>query len=359
MRKSVAALTLTLMAAASQAAMADARVAVLHLAPFADSLDGTAVNIEANGMALFNNVKFKDFVDYTALPAGEYAIDIIPVGATDPAISATVMLEDNKDYSAIAVGNGTTQALQLLAVEDTGNVPVDANNVAIRVFHTAPFAADLAATEVSIRTAGGDVVNNLVGVPYGVNSGFFEVPAGEYDLKVASNDGTVNLIDPVPATLPAGAGVTLYAIGDGINQPLGILAFPVGELETRTPVGHSANGIWEVLEGSGTGYHFVPMPAQNRVVGTWFTYDIDGNPTFYTFQSEPADFDGEMATTALYASSGGGNSEDDMVETIQIGEIDFELADCNNAMATVRVDGEVPAEFTAVNLTSTFCEETQ
>jgi hypothetical protein len=338
---------------------ADARLAVLHLAPFAESIDDTAVNIEANGMSLFENVKFKDFVDYTEVAAGEYTIDIIPVGASDPAISATVTLEDNKDYSAIAVGNGTTQDLQLLAVEDSGNVPTDSNNVAIRVFHTAPFAADLAATEVSIRTAGGDVVNGLVGVPFGVNSGFFEIPAGEYDLKVASNDGSVNLIDPLPAVLPAGAGVTVYAIGDGINQPLGILAFPVGELQTRTPVDNSASGTWVVMEGSGTGYYFMPIPAQNRVVGMWFTYDMDGNPTFLTFQSEPGAFDGEMATTALYASSGGGNSEDDVVETVQVGEIDFELVDCDNAMATVRLDGEDPAEFTAVNLASIFCEDSQ
>ena len=50
---------------------AAARLAVLHLAPFADTLGGTAVNIAVNGAVLFENVKFKDFVPYTDLDAGE------------------------------------------------------------------------------------------------------------------------------------------------------------------------------------------------------------------------------------------------------------------------------------------------
>jgi len=240
--------------------------------------------------------------------------------------------------------------------------------VAVRVIHTAPFAADLADTEVSIRTAGGDVVAGLVGVPYLGNSGFFDIPAGTYDLKVASNDGSVNLIDPLPAALPAGAGVTLYAIGDGINQPLSIIAFPVGELPLRMPVDNRSNGMWEIIEGSGTGFVFQPMPSQNRVVGTWYTYDETGVPTFLTFDSclnessddevfvcsMPGGFDGMTATTALYLSTGGGPSEDDVVLTEKVGEIDFEIMGCNDAMAVVTLTGEDPVMYTARQLTRPF-----
>ncbi len=61
--------------------------------------------------------------------------------------------------------------------------------------------------------------------------------------------------------------MTVFAVGDGINQPLGIIAFPVGELPTRTPVDNRSNGMWQILEGSGTGFVFQPMPSQNRAVG--------------------------------------------------------------------------------------------
>jgi len=374
MFKFAAAFTATFLMLISQPALAAARLAVLHLAPFADTLDGTAVNIAVNGTVLFENVKFKDFVDYTELDAGEYTIDIIPVGATDPALSATVTLQDGIDYSAFAVGNAITQDLALMAIEDNMNAPADPNNVAVRVIHTAPFAADLAATEVSIRTAGGDVVNGLVGVPYLGNSGFFDIPAGTYDLKVASNDGSVNLIDPLPAALPNGAGVTLYAIGDGINQPLSIIAFPVGELPLRTPVDNRSNGMWEIIEGSGTGFVFQPMPSQNRVVGTWYTYDELGDPTFLTFDSclndssdgeafvcsMPGGFDGMTATTALYLSTGGGPSEDDVVLTEKIGEIDFEIMSCTDAMAVVTLTDGDPVMYTARQLTRPFpCVDSQ
>lgn len=369
-----ATVTTLLMAMSIQSAFAQARVAILHLAPFADTLDGTAVNIEANGTVLFENVKFKDFVDYTELPAGEYTIDIIPVGATDPAISETLTLSDGVDYSAFAVGDGVKQDLALVAVVDENNAPADAANVAVRVIHAAPFAADVANTTVSIRTAGGDVVNGLTQVPYLGNSGFFDIPADTYDLKVASVDGSVNLIDPLPAPLPAGAAVTIYAIGDGMNQPLGIIAFPVGELPLRDPVNNQSNGMWEILEGSGTGFVFQPMPSQNRVVGTWYTYDETGNPFFLTFDScledmddmgefecsTPGGFDGVTATTSLYQSMGGGNSEDDVVDTMKIGEIDFEILGCNDAMATVRLDGADPAMYTAKQLTRPFpCEDSE
>ena len=63
-----------------------------------------------------------------------------------------------------------------------------------------------------------------------------------------------------------------------------------------------SNGMWMIQEGSGTGFVFQPMPSQNRAVGTWYTYDEMGNPTFLTFdscQSEPgwASLGGVAAST--------------------------------------------------------------
>jgi len=351
----------------SQPLLAAAQVAVAHFAPFAEDIEDTAVDIAVNGTVALEGVKYKDFTDYLDFDAGDYTIDVYLAGladASDPIISGDFTLQDGVAYTVFATGNGVTQTPVLLALVDTADAP-DAGNLNVRVVHAAPFASDLDATEVSIRTAGGDVVNGLVGVPYGVDSGFFQIPAGNYDLKVASNDGSVNYIDPLPADLPEGADVTVFAVGDGINQPLGIIAFPVGELPTRTPVDNRSNGMWEIVEGSGTGFVFQPMPSQNRAVGTWYTYDMDGNPTFLTFdscQSEPGagscavpgGFDGMTAVTALYTSSGGGPNEDDVVETTQVGEIEFEIQGCNDAIAIVTLDGQEPVEFTARQLTRPF-----
>jgi hypothetical protein len=357
----------TVLLLSSQPVHSAARVAVAHFAPFADTLDGTAVNVLVNGATALENVRFKDFTDYLEFEAGTYAIDIVPVGATDPAISGEFTLEDDNDYSLFAVGNGVTQDLELWALLDNADAPAS-GNLNIRIVHAAPFAADLAATEVSIRTDGGDLVNGLTGVPYGVDSGFFEIPAGNYDLKVASNDGAVNYIDIDAVDLPAGANLTVYAVGDGINQPLGAIAFPLGELATGTPVDNRSNGMWEIVEGSGTGFILQPMPSQDRLVGTWYTYDEAGSPVFLTFDScvgeangmgefecdRPGAFDGATATTSLFLHTGGGPDEDAVLDTQKIGEIDFEILGCNDATATVRLDGEAPQLYTARQLTRPF-----
>jgi hypothetical protein len=369
MNKSTAIVSAALLMALSQSTFAAAKVAVAHFAPFADTIDGTAVNILVNGETALENVKYKDFTGYLDFEAGAYTIDVVPVGSETVAITGEFTLTDGVSYTVYAAGDGTRQALQLRALVDDTTAPAE-GNLNLRVVHAAPFAADLALTEVSIRTADGMVVNNLVGVPYNVDSGFFAVPAGTYDLKVASNDGSVNYIDPLPAALPAGADVTIYAIGDGMNQPLGIIAFPVGELETRTPVDNSTNGTWAIIEGSGTGFIWQPIPAQNRATGSWYTYDADGGPIFLTFDScleqedemgnpcsTPGAFDGVMATTSLYLNTGGGPSEDDTVMTEKVGEIDFEFMGCLEAMATVRLDGSVPEMYTAENLTAAFCDD--
>jgi len=370
MTKFGAAVSTALLVSMSSSAFAAAKVAVAHFAPFADTVDGTAVNISLNGTPAdaLQGVKFTDFTGYIDLDAGTYTIDVIPVGATEPAMSGEFTLEDGVSYTVYAAGDVVNQPLELRALVDDTTTPA-AGNLNLRIVHAAPFASTLEATEVSIRTADGMVVNNLVNVPYNGQSGFFEIPADTYNLKVASNDGSINYIDPLPVALPAGANVTVYAVGDVVNLPLGITAFPVGNLPLGTPVDNSTNGTWEIIEGSGTGFVFQPIPLQNRATGTWYSYDAEGNPIFFTFDScleqvnemdepgcsTPAAFDGEMVTTSLYLSTGGGPSEDDVVESTKVGEIDFEFMGCLDAMATVRLDGEMPAMYTAANLTGAFC----
>ena len=373
MNKITAAIATVLLMLGSTSAFAQAKVAVAHFAPFADTLMGTAVNISINGAPVeaLQGVEFKQFTPYLDLAAGDYLIEVFPVGSETAAISGDFTLTDGVSYTVYAAGDGTKQPLELRALVDDTTTPAE-GNLNIRVVHAAPFASSLEATEVSIRFADGTLVNGLTGVPYNVNSGFFEVPAGTYDLKVASNDGSINYIDPLPAALPAGADVTIYAVGDGMNQALGIIAFPVGELALRDPVDSSTNGTWEIVKGSGTGFIFQPIPAQNRATGSWYTYDVDGNPIFFTFDScqlmddgmgnsscsNPGGFDGMMATTDLYLSTGGGPSEDDVVMTGKVGEIDFEFDGCLFGMATVRLDGEMAEMYTAANLTAAFCNET-
>jgi hypothetical protein len=372
MTKFTAALLVAVLGITSLSAFAQARVTVAHFAPFADTIDGTAVDIAVNGDVVLENVKFKDFItEPLEVPGGDHTIDVIPVGATDPAISETFTLTDGVSYFVYAQGNGTTQALELRAMLDDTVMPAE-GSLNLRIVHAAPFAAKLEDTEVSIRTAGGDVVNDLVGVPYSVDSLFFPVPSATYDLKVANNSGSINYIDPLPVELPAGFDITVFAVGDGINQPLGIVAFPVGELELRDPVDNSANGIWQITNASGYGFILQPMPSQNRLVGQWYQPDAEGNPSYFFFDSceedtndmgefecsTPGGFDGVTADTTLFQCLGGSLDMSDMVECSPIGTIEWELPTCVDALATVTIGMDDPVLFEAKQLTLPFpCED--
>ncbi len=350
---------------ASLLAFAEARVQIVHAAPFTDSIEGSSVTVTANGDAVLEDFLFGDFTEYLTLPSGDYDLAVIPTGASEPAIEASVTLESGVDYTVLATGDGVNQDLALWPLVDDATDPGE-GNLNIRVVHAAPFAAELADTEVSIRTAGGDVVNDLVGVPYFAESGFFPVPAGEYDLKVASNDGQTNFIDPLPANLPAGINLTVIAIGDGVNQPLGILALPVGQLETRAPVDNSINGWWASGLGGNEGFIFQPIPAQNRLVGTAYTWDLNGSgdPLWLTFDScssdvgaeaceTPGAFDGREAVAALYAYSGGTVAGSEPADGDTIGLVSFEFIDCNTAIAVVELDDGTSVSWDLERVTQT------
>lgn len=213
----------------SAGAQADTRVNAAHLAPFATPVSATAVSINVNGSQALPNVVFNQVSGYLALSGpgvapGNTVVDVFaPPGAATAAITGTFDLAADTDYTVAAIGDGTNQPLALLPLPDNNSAPA-AGNVKLRVVHTAPFAATLADTAVSIRTEDGTVVNGLSSVQYGQSSGYFEVPAGTYDLKIATPNGQTTLINPAPVALAAGAIVTLFAVGDGVLQPLGVTA---------------------------------------------------------------------------------------------------------------------------------------
>ncbi|MGB0513617.1 MAG: hypothetical protein ACPGJE_02110, partial [Wenzhouxiangellaceae bacterium] len=159
------------------------------------------------------------------------------------------------------------------------------------------------------------------------------------------------MIDPLPVTLPPDINVTAIAIGDGVNQPLGILALPVGELETRDPVDLSATGWWGTTNSSNEGLILQPIPAENRLVGTVYSYDPggSGDPRWYTFDTcnpavgasgcpNPGGFDGFSATATVYEFTGGQFGDGSGVTGDVAGILAIELLDCDSGVASIELD---------------------
>ncbi len=205
------------------------RALVAHLAPFSADLASTAVSVEVNSSEVLTGVQYNQSSGYLelAMPGvspGITQLDVFaPPGAATPAITASPDLAADTDYTVAAIGDITNQSLELLLLEDDNTAPA-AGNIKVRIVHAAPFAAALSDTAVSIRTDAGDVVGGLANVEYGASSGYLEIPAGTYDLQVATPDGTMSLINLAPVDLTDGTIVTVFAVGDGVNQDLGITA---------------------------------------------------------------------------------------------------------------------------------------
>ena len=199
-----------------------ARLQVAHLAPFAAS---APVTIKLNGVTALSNFDYGDSTPYIDLPEGSYLVEVFPQGSATPAITATVHLTGGNDYTAIAIGDGVNQPLSLKALLDDNTAPA-AGSFKLRLGHLAPFADTLAGTTADVRTDAGDVI--LDDVVFGDVAGYLELPAGTYDLKITTPDGSAALINLAPVSFTAGQIVSAFAVGEGNNQPLGGYALPSG-----------------------------------------------------------------------------------------------------------------------------------
>jgi len=204
-----------------------AYVQVVHLAPFAED---ASVTISLNGEPALTEFAYGDSTEYLELLWGENEIAVIPTGADPadpPAIAATVELAADTYYTVLAVGDGVNQALALKLLEDDNSAP-EAGNFKLRLGHLAPFNDTLADTAADVRLADGNLI--LGNIEFGfVADSYMQYPAGTYDLVITTPGGDIILIDPAPVTFAEGDIVSAFAVGEGVNQDLGVYALPAGE----------------------------------------------------------------------------------------------------------------------------------
>ena len=206
---------------------------IAHYAPFSDTVETTAVAIQANGNELARGVKYGDkIVGFEAQP-GTYTVgiavpDVVAAGADviydTVVISKEIMIEPKTNYTIIATGDNRNQPLDILVLEDMQPLTAPTPDAFVRLGHLAPFAADLAATQVDICTEANEPI--LSGVAYGVvTDPYLTLPAGIYDLKVtvAGTNCASTAIDVPAFQVEAGEMVDAYAIGTGVGEfPLAI-----------------------------------------------------------------------------------------------------------------------------------------
>lgn len=199
------------------------QVQIAHLAPFAEDRAGTAVDVVVNGDTVLSDVRYGDSTVYLELPPGPTDIEIFPVGAADPAMTASADLAPGDFYTVLATGDGANQDLALKLLVDDPTTPA-VGTFHLRLGHVAPFAEGGATADV--RLADGTPV--LTDVDFGEVSSYIPLPIGEYDLIITAPGGDPVLINPIALTFAEGEIVTALAVGDGVNQELGVFGMPQG-----------------------------------------------------------------------------------------------------------------------------------
>jgi hypothetical protein len=181
-----------------------ARARIAHMSPNAPDVD-----VYVDGSAALEGVPFGTTSAYLDLASGDHTVRITPAGDADTSVfEGDVSLSAGSEYTIAAageVGDDADQAFEPIVLTDDNSAPGD-GAARIRAVHASP---DAPAVDI---TAGGDTLFD--GVAYG-QSGYTEVPAGEYTLEfrgdTEANDGDV--VASFDVTVEAGGVYTAFAGG--------------------------------------------------------------------------------------------------------------------------------------------------
>jgi hypothetical protein len=154
---------------------------VVHASP-----DAPAVDVLVDGTKVLENLPFREYSEYLALPAGSHEIRVNVTGTTTTVLQATPDVAAGRDYTAVAIGfaGGKSPALDLLLLADDNTLPAN-GNIKLRVVHGAPSAP---AVDVYVTTPFESLANKnalLSGVPFKAASGYVTAPISLYQARVA------------------------------------------------------------------------------------------------------------------------------------------------------------------------------
>lgn len=198
-----------------------AMLRVAHLAPFAaDPM--TAVTVTVNGMPILIGFEYGDSTPYITLPAGVYDVAIYAADPLEPVLSSAITLTEGMDYSAVAVGGANNMPLDLMVMIDNNTAPVT-GTFTLNIGHLAPFSETITDTMVDLRSDDGTPV--LTNLPYSVVLSALPTFIGTYDLKITAPGGTPTYFNLPPLNFVGGEIVTVFATGDGVNQPIGVFVW--------------------------------------------------------------------------------------------------------------------------------------
>jgi hypothetical protein len=180
---------------------------IAHLSPDAPNID-----VYVDGERVREGIPYRTVTDYRDLAPGTYTVQVVPVGE-DPAeavLEETVEAGDvdsTLDGLLAVIGEvaAENQPLEALFLDDD-NSPVDPGTARIRVLHASPNAP---AVDVVAGENGDALFEN---VAFG-ESGYTEVPEGEYPLVIYPAGDRETSVFEIDVSLAGGTVYSAFAIG--------------------------------------------------------------------------------------------------------------------------------------------------
>jgi hypothetical protein len=168
--------------------------------------DAPDVDVRVDGEIAFERVAFTEITDYATLPSGSHEVIVSAHGETDPVIEATLDLDDDTSYTALATGMLAEDDIAATVMMDNPGKVADGMCHA-RFVHASP---DAPAVDVRVADGGPTLFEN---VGFREASEYTPVDAGRYDLEVCpagSDDVALSLPN---TTLEGGSAITAIAVG--------------------------------------------------------------------------------------------------------------------------------------------------
>lgn len=170
-------------------------IRLAHLSPDTPAVDVSLIGVDsADGFEL-EDVGYGDVSGYARLPAGAYAVEMVPAGSpagTDPVVSQVVEVSADRAYTATAAGLNADLTVTVLT--DDLSAPSE-GQARVRVIQ-----ASVSSDTVDVTTDTGTAIAE--DVAFGTATDYTEVEPGRWTLEVDGTEqsGTVQ-VDLAPASV--------------------------------------------------------------------------------------------------------------------------------------------------------------
>jgi len=187
-----------------------AQVRVVHGSP-----DAPAVDVLVEGKEVLSDVSYLQSSPYLSVPAGTRNIRVNAANSTTTVINANAAV--TKDYAYTVIATNLLASIEPLVLEDDLTAPA-AGNIKVRLVHGAP---NVGQVDIYVTAPGANLATatpTLTAVPFKAASGYLEVPAGNYQVRITPTGTKTVAIDTGALTLAAGqirTGIAVEAPGGG------------------------------------------------------------------------------------------------------------------------------------------------